>query len=57
MYVATGQEAPPDQCISTVAIIGAKPPPTMPDTWKLKDCFWQLHLAHFGGLIWPTLSH
>jgi hypothetical protein len=19
--------------------------------------FWQVHLAHFGGLIWPTLSH
>ena len=19
-------------------------------------CFWQLHLAHFGNLIWPTLS-
>jgi len=18
-------------------------------------CFWQLHLAHFGGLFWPTL--
>jgi integrase len=20
-------------------------------------CVWQVHLAHFGGLIWPTLSH
>ncbi len=19
--------------------------------------FWQLHVAHFGGLIWPPLSH
>jgi hypothetical protein len=19
-------------------------------------CVWQVHLAHFGGLIWPTLS-
>jgi len=20
-------------------------------------CVWQEHLVHFGGLIWPTLSH
>ncbi len=20
------------------------------------SCVWQVHLAHFGGLIWPTLS-
>jgi hypothetical protein len=19
-------------------------------------CVWQLHLAHFGGLFWPTLA-
>ena len=23
----------------------------------LAECFWQLHLAHFGSLIWPTLSY
>jgi hypothetical protein len=23
----------------------------------LRIWFWQVHLAHFGGLIWPTLSH
>jgi len=22
---------------------------------KATACFWQLHLAHFGGLFWPTL--
>ena len=22
----------------------------------LPFCVWQEHLAHFGGLIWPTLS-
>lgn len=21
---------------------------------KTQECFWQLGLAHFGGLIWPT---
>jgi hypothetical protein len=21
-----------------------------------EECVWQVHLAHFGGLIWPTLS-
>ena len=21
------------------------------------SCVWQVHLAHFGGLIWPTLSY
>jgi len=20
-------------------------------------CVWQVHLAHFGGLIWPTRSY
>jgi hypothetical protein len=24
---------------------------------KVDSCVWQEHLAHFGGLIWPTLSH
>jgi len=23
--------------------------------WQSELCFWQLHLAHFGGLFWPTL--
>jgi len=22
-----------------------------------RRCVWQVHLAHFGSLIWPTLSH
>ena len=22
-----------------------------------RGCVWQEHLAHFGGLIWPTLSY
>jgi 6-phosphogluconate dehydrogenase len=22
----------------------------------IAECFWQLHLAHFGSLFWPTLS-
>jgi hypothetical protein len=21
-----------------------------------RGCVWQVHLAHFGGLIWPTRS-
>jgi len=25
------------------------------DVEYINDCFWQLHLAHFGGLFWPTL--
>jgi hypothetical protein len=25
--------------------------------WHLENlCFWQVGLAHFGGLIWPTLG-
>jgi len=24
--------------------------------WRGTCCVWQVHLAHFGGLIWPTLS-
>jgi hypothetical protein len=26
------------------------------ETQDLVTCVWQEHLAHFGGLIWPTLS-
>jgi hypothetical protein len=25
-------------------------------TWQGKPCVWQLQLAHFGSLIWPTLG-
>ena len=24
--------------------------------WCTMQCFWQVGLAHFGGLIWPTLG-
>jgi hypothetical protein len=26
------------------------------NTDMFRVCFWQLHLVHFGILIWPTLS-
>ena len=30
--------------------------PKLADTLKHSKCVWQLLLAHFGGLIWPTLG-
>ena len=31
-------------------------PFTEPGSWLEGTCVWQLYLAHFGSLIWPTLS-
>ena len=57
----------PDFSGTEVAIEVLKHCPKMPvlfisgtpmEGWRERDlnnCFWQLHLAHFGALIWPTL--